>query len=165
MGLLTIGAFARAAKLTPKALRLYDELGVLAPAAVDAENGYRYYDDSQLARARLIGRLREIGMPLAEIRTVCDLPAAEAADAIGAYWQRVTLDTAARARLTSGLVRHRSGRDDTMTEFRYAAATDPGTARDTGDRVLAECDTGDSEQAQQRCHAGDPLLRRRTHHG
>jgi len=35
VGLLTIGAFARAARLTPKALRLYDELGVLPPAAVD----------------------------------------------------------------------------------------------------------------------------------
>lgn len=35
MELLTIGAFARAARLTPKALRLYDEVGLLPPAAVD----------------------------------------------------------------------------------------------------------------------------------
>ena len=49
MGLLTIGAFARAAGLTPKALRLYDELGVLPPAAVDPESGYRLYDPAQLA--------------------------------------------------------------------------------------------------------------------
>lgn len=35
MGLLTIGAFARAVRMTPKALRLYDELGLLPPAAVD----------------------------------------------------------------------------------------------------------------------------------
>ena len=39
MGLLTIGAFATAAGLTPKALRLYDELGVLPPAAVDPGPG------------------------------------------------------------------------------------------------------------------------------
>ena len=60
MGLLTIGAFARAAGLTRKALRLYDELGVLPPAAVDPESGYRLYDPAQLERAQLIARLPEI---------------------------------------------------------------------------------------------------------
>jgi DNA-binding transcriptional MerR regulator len=70
VGLLTIGAFARAAGLTPKALRLYDELGLLPPAAVDAESGYRLYDPQQLPQARLIAELRRIDMPLAEIRTV-----------------------------------------------------------------------------------------------
>ncbi|MEV8633082.1 MerR family DNA-binding transcriptional regulator [Streptosporangium sp. NPDC051023] len=43
--LLTIGAFARAARLSPKALRLYDELGLLLPAAVDGDSGYRFYID------------------------------------------------------------------------------------------------------------------------
>ncbi len=43
MELLTIGAFARAARLTPKALRLYDELGLLPPAAVDPHSGCRLY--------------------------------------------------------------------------------------------------------------------------
>ncbi|TQS31130.1 MerR family transcriptional regulator [Microbispora sp. KK1-11] len=73
--LLTIGTFARAARLSPKALRLYDEVGLLRPAAVDGESGYRYYDPAQLERARLIARLRRLGMPLARIRRVCDLPA------------------------------------------------------------------------------------------
>ena len=40
MGSLTIGAFARAARLSPKALRLYDELGLLRPARVDPDSGY-----------------------------------------------------------------------------------------------------------------------------
>ena len=39
VGLLTIGVFARAAGLTPKALRLSDEVGVLPPAALDPESG------------------------------------------------------------------------------------------------------------------------------
>lgn len=73
VGLLTIGAFARAARLTPKALRRYDKVGLLPPAAVDSESGYRFYDPEQLAHAWLIAQLRRIGMPLAEIRTVCDL--------------------------------------------------------------------------------------------
>ncbi len=54
MGLLTIGAFAEAARLTPKALRLYDQVGLLLPAAVDPETGYRLYDPDQLPLARLV---------------------------------------------------------------------------------------------------------------
>lgn len=41
MELLTIGAFSRASRLSPKALRLYDSLGLLAPAYVDELSGYR----------------------------------------------------------------------------------------------------------------------------
>lgn len=74
MELLTIGAFARQARLSPKALRLYDGLGLLSPAAVDAESGYRYYHPAQLDRARLVSQLRKVGMPLARIGEVIDLP-------------------------------------------------------------------------------------------
>jgi protein phosphatase len=52
--LLTIGAFARLTRLTPKALRLYDELGLLPPVRVDPASGYRYYEPAQLERARLV---------------------------------------------------------------------------------------------------------------
>jgi len=89
--LLTIGAFARSARLTPKALRLYDQLGLLTPAAVDPESGYRLYDPGQLDRARLIARLRGIGMPLAEIREVCALePASAAAAGSSAHTSRIS---------------------------------------------------------------------------
>jgi protein phosphatase len=73
MELLTIGAFAKASRLSPKALRLYDELGLLVPARTDPSSGYRLYDPAQLERARLVARLRLLGMPLARIRIVCDL--------------------------------------------------------------------------------------------
>ena len=46
--LLTIGEFARASRLSPKALRLYDELGLLRPVRVDEYSGYRYYSPDQL---------------------------------------------------------------------------------------------------------------------
>jgi PPM family protein phosphatase len=148
VGLMTIGAFARAARLTPKALRLYDELGLLPPAAVDPESAYRLYDPEQLDRARLIARLRGIGMPLAEIRTVTGLDPAAAAAAVTAYWQRVSADTATRARQVAFLVEHLSGRDSVMTvTIRYATALDAGTGRDSnedavyaGDRLLAVAD-------------------------
>lgn len=153
MELLTIGAFARATRLTPKALRLYDEVGLLPPAAVDPESGYRFYDPRQLAHARLIARLRRIGMPLAEVRAVCDLEPGAAAEAVTAYWQRVTADTASRAHDVAHLVEQlsrkgatMSGTDPTLT-VRYAAHCDRGRGRDTnedaayaGDRLFAVAD-------------------------
>jgi len=70
--LLTIGEFARLARLSQKALRLYDELGLLRPFRVDEWSGYRYYAPSQLERARLVAWLRRLGMPLAQIGAVLD---------------------------------------------------------------------------------------------
>ncbi len=155
MGLLTIGAFARAAGLTPKALRLYDELGLLPPAAVDPESGYRLYDPAQLERAQLIARLRRIGMPLADIRAVCGLEPAEAAEAVSMFWQQVTADTAARGRAAALLVDHLAGKAATMPEtnptvtLRFAARCDIGAARRNnedaayaGERLLAVADGG-----------------------
>ncbi len=170
MGLLTIGAFARAADLTPKALRLYDELGLLPPAAVDPESGYRLYDPRQLSRARLIAQLRRIGMPLSEIRTVCGLEPAAAAEAIAGYWQQVTADTAARARLAAVLVEHLSGRGATMSDpnptldIRYAAGGDIGAVRDSNqdtayasERLLAVADGGGPGGAAASAAAIDAL--------
>jgi serine/threonine protein phosphatase PrpC len=150
--LLTIGAFGRQAGLTPKALRLYDESGLLVPTAVDPESGYRFYDPAQLDTARLIAELRRVGMPLAQIRTVCALDPAAAADAISAYWHRVSTQSAARARVTALLVEHLSGRATMTTShdqliLRYATANDPGAVREAtedavyaSDRLLAVAD-------------------------
>jgi len=67
--LIPIGQFAAASRLSTKALRLYDENGLLAPARVDPDSGYRFYRLEQLRDATLIGLLRRAGMPLAEIRS------------------------------------------------------------------------------------------------
>ncbi|WP_446217673.1 MerR family transcriptional regulator [Micromonospora sp. IBHARD004] len=139
MELLTIGAFARAARLTPKALRLYDELGLLPPAAVDPQSGYRLYEPGQLDRARLIAALRRAGMPLANVRAVCGLDRAAAAKAIDAYWRRVSADTAARARVVSDLVEQLSGGSSTMPDtrpalgFRHAVRCEAGAVRDSNE--------------------------------
>ena len=53
--LLTIGAFAKRSRLSPRALRIYDELGLLPPVVVDPQTGYRYYQPEQVEKARLIG--------------------------------------------------------------------------------------------------------------
>src|ERR1700733_7120726 len=87
--LMSIGAFAQRTRLSPKALRLYDELGLLAPARVDESSGYRYYDGTQLEQARLVAALRRLDMPLAEIKAVLELESAPAADRVAAYWASV----------------------------------------------------------------------------
>jgi serine/threonine protein phosphatase PrpC len=149
VGLLTIGAFARASRLTPKALRLYDQVGLLPPAAVDPESGYRLYGPEQLPRARLIAQLRRLGMPLASIRAVCTLPPAAAAEAISGFWQQVTADTAARARLATLLVDRLSEGNTTMPDLNPALAV----------RSAAACDTGAARESNEdAAYAGDRLL-------
>jgi DNA-binding transcriptional MerR regulator len=73
--LIPIGQFARASRLSQKALRLYDENGLLPPAHVHPDSGYRFYRFAQLRDATLIGLLRSAGMSLGEIRLVLDDPA------------------------------------------------------------------------------------------
>jgi len=61
MSLVSIGEFAQASRLSPKALRLYDELGLLVPEHVDPATGYRWYGLEQLERARAVSVLRPAG--------------------------------------------------------------------------------------------------------
>jgi len=65
--MLRIGAFARIAGVSSKALRDYDELGLFQPAWVDPATGYRAYSPAQLPQLRRILALRSMGVGLAEI--------------------------------------------------------------------------------------------------
>jgi DNA-binding transcriptional MerR regulator len=77
--LLSIGTFASLTRLSIKALRLYDGLGILRPLHINAQTGYRYYGRDQLAEARMIRTMREMDMPLATIRRVLKvLPVSQA---------------------------------------------------------------------------------------
>ncbi|MBC9733443.1 MerR family transcriptional regulator [Nocardioides marmotae] len=133
--LLTIGDFARASGLTPKALRLYDDMGLLVPVEVDPVNGYRRYARHQLDRARLVARLRLAGMPLARIRTVADLPPAAAAAELTSYRRQVEADAATARRIVADLVEELSPEEEPMshaptTPFTSAARAGIG-GRDT----------------------------------
>src|SRR5262245_58412730 len=68
--LLSISKFADLTRLSLKALRLYNQLDLLCPPHTDPQNGYRYYEPDQLPRARMIRNMRDMDMPLAEIRRV-----------------------------------------------------------------------------------------------
>ncbi|MEU5877222.1 MerR family transcriptional regulator [Spirillospora sp. NPDC047279] len=65
--LLPIGRFARLCRLSVKQLRHYDELGLLSPARVDPDSGYRYYRPDQARQALSIGLLRSLDVPLPDI--------------------------------------------------------------------------------------------------
>src|SRR5262245_21666736 len=65
--LVSIGSFAKLCRLSIKALRHYDQVGVLKPAQVDLDSGCRYYRLGQLAQAEKIQLLRSIGFSLSEI--------------------------------------------------------------------------------------------------
>lgn len=96
---LLAGEFGAAARLSPKALRLYAEQGLLLPASVDPATGYRYYSPDQLPRAQLFARLRRLGLPLARIGYLADLsPQARALELRGwLHAQRRLLDDRAAA--------------------------------------------------------------------
>lgn len=70
--MLSIGEFSKICQVSVKTLHHYDKLGLLVPAQVDAETGYRYYEAAQLDRMLLIARLKRYGFSLAEIRSFLD---------------------------------------------------------------------------------------------
>jgi DNA-binding transcriptional MerR regulator len=114
LDLMSIGEFAARSRLSPKALRLYDELGLLQPARVDESSGYRYYSLDQLERARLIAALRQLQIPLAQIKVIVSLESSDAAERISAFWAETEAEHAARRRLTGYLVDRLSGQRSTM---------------------------------------------------
>lgn len=65
-----IGLFSKMNRVTIKALRHYDEIGLLKPAAIEKFTGYRYYTSEQLPLLHQILALREMGFTLDEIKKV-----------------------------------------------------------------------------------------------
>ncbi len=116
MALLSIGEFARQSRLSAKALRRYDELGLLPPARVDPETGYRRYAPAQVEQARLVAALRQIGVPLAQVRPMLGLPPAAVADEVAAWWAGAEAEHEARRALAAFLVERLNGKETAMYE-------------------------------------------------
>ncbi|MFL6141960.1 MAG: MerR family transcriptional regulator [Labedaea sp.] len=100
---LSISVFGRRSRLSQKALRLYDRLGLLTPAEVDERSGYRWYRESQLETARLVAMLRRLDMPLAQVGEVVSAAAPRAAELIGEYWARTERRVASQRELATHL--------------------------------------------------------------
>jgi len=73
-----IGEFAKLSGVTVKTLRHYDALGLLKPARVDEESGYRYYSSEQLLTIRRIAGFKEQGLTLEMMRPLLAGPASSA---------------------------------------------------------------------------------------
>lgn len=100
---LTIGDFAELTHLSVRTLRRYHESGLLEPDRVDPVSGYRYYTAAQIPQAQVIHRLRELDVPLAEVRQIL-----------------ATSDADARAGLVAGHLRRL---EDELERTRAAVAS------------------------------------------
>jgi len=113
---MSIGEFARRSRLSPKALRLYDGLGLLSPARVDDLSGYRHYERGQLSQARLIATMRHVGVPLATIKEWLALDPAQMADRVTEFWHEADARHTAQRELVNILVDRLTGRSPVMYE-------------------------------------------------
>ncbi|HWK92166.1 MAG TPA: MerR family transcriptional regulator [Luteimicrobium sp.] len=127
---LSTGEMVRASGLSPKALRLYDANGLLAPAHVDPVTGYRAYAADQVARARAIGLLRRLELPLARIADLLDGPPENLRPALLSWWTERRRDLESQR----GVVDLLAGDVDTAP---VAAPAAPGPALPDAGRLRA----------------------------
>jgi DNA-binding transcriptional MerR regulator len=113
---ISIGEFARRSRLSLRALRLYDERGVLVPSRVDQASGYRYYGTAQLEEARLVVMLRQLQLPLAAIKELLACDPADAATRIAEHWRDAEAAHDSRRELAGYLVNRLSGKRAVMYE-------------------------------------------------
>lgn len=159
---MPIGAFARLARLTVKAVRHYDAEGLLVPAWVDPSSAYRYYRADQVGAATTISLLRGLDVPLPVVREVLAAPDGEAVAAVIARERtRLATELARREqvlRTLDGLLRHpaRVRYDVAITEraplrLRGVTGAVRADALDTGTEALC--------RAALRCGIGrEPLV-------
>jgi DNA-binding transcriptional MerR regulator len=101
--LLSIGEFARRSRLSLKALRLYERLGLLIPDRIDGQGRYRRYRESQLATARLVALLRRLDMPLVRVAEVLAAPGPGAVEVLDGYWDETERRFASQRTLVAHL--------------------------------------------------------------
>jgi DNA-binding transcriptional MerR regulator len=114
---LTIGEFSQRTRLSPKALRLYGELGLLLPDHVDPDSGYRFYREDQIEPARLVAQLRRLDMPLATIGELLALDGAEAAQALASWSDGVEATGAERRSMVAYLQARLLGEEHTVYDI------------------------------------------------
>jgi DNA-binding transcriptional MerR regulator len=136
---ISIGEFARRARLSLKALRLYDDRGVLVPSRVDQASGYRYYDTAQLDEARLVVMMRQLRLPLAAVKELLACDPADAATRIAEHWRDAEAAHDARRDLADYLVSRLRGKRSVM----YEVAT-----REMPERSLLSLKRNVDEQGQ-----------------
>ncbi|GAA0491688.1 MerR family transcriptional regulator [Streptomyces stramineus] len=127
---MSISTFARRVGIAPSALRFYDDCRILRPARVDAATGYRSYSPGQEARARLLGSLREAGLPLAEVALVLDGPEETGREVLELHLGRMRERTEAARAAVAAALRALSGTpEDAPARVRLSGAELAGAIR------------------------------------
>ena len=128
-----IGDFSKMTYLSVKALRRYHDVGLLVPAAVDRDSGYRYYDVSQVPDGQVIRRFRDLGMPLERVKEVLRAPDVSARNELIVSYLRQMEQALERTQETVASLRallEQPQRPTVSVEYRSVAAT----------RALAVCE-------------------------
>jgi DNA-binding transcriptional MerR regulator len=126
--LISAGRFGTLTLLSPKALRLYAERGLLQPEWTDPSTGYRWYGAHQVTTGRVIGLLRGADMPLGRIKDVIHSDPAAALAFVEAYADSIDRRRAAHHAVL-GRVRRHYRKDDRVTiDDRITSTVDPGRA-------------------------------------
>ena len=66
----TIGEFAKLTQLTVRTLHYYEEMELIIPASVDANTGYRYYQDNQIEIINVVKILKDVGFSLRDVKSI-----------------------------------------------------------------------------------------------
>jgi DNA-binding transcriptional MerR regulator len=146
--LLSIGRFARVSGLTVKALRHYDEIGLLHPVHVDESNGYRYYALAQAREAEAIRRLRALEVPLDDVAALMHADARTLRERLAVHRARLEGRAVETQRILAELDRLIDGREELVPEatrikFELDVKEVPGR------RVVLERERGHADQLSE----------------
>jgi DNA-binding transcriptional MerR regulator len=133
---MTIGEFSRVSHLSVKTLRHYHDVGLLDPDSVNPSNGYRYYSADQVATAQVIRRLRDLEMPVTDVKALLSTDDAAARNALIAQHLERLEDDLARTREAVSSLRNLLERPQTplRVEHRTVPATPAVAISDTVSR-------------------------------
>jgi DNA-binding transcriptional MerR regulator len=115
--MLSIGRFARLSGLTVKALRHYDEIGLVRPAHVDEWTGYRWYERSQVRDAVAVRRLRELRVSLDQIAVLIRSDEASVREALAVHRARLEGELVETRQILTELDRLIEGKEHLVTEL------------------------------------------------
>jgi DNA-binding transcriptional MerR regulator len=123
-------------QLSVKTLRHYHEVGILEPDRIDPATGYRYYMPQQVPTAQVVRRLRDLDMPIADVRTVLTSAPSERNALIAGHLQRLESQLAATRSAVESLraILERPEAETTPIEHRSVAPAPAAAITATVDR-------------------------------
>lgn len=119
--MITIGEFSLSTGVSVKALRFYDERGLLTPAEVDPHSGYRRYRAAQMRTATTIRILRTAGMSVEDVKTALEEP-----DRLPDLLQGHAAELERRRDLEDRAMKHAAEAAESQLEQLAAALARPG---------------------------------------